>query len=253
MKKIMRYAIPIAVVVIIILALVITLPDLDGSGELRLHNYTQNTSVYIDGQPVSPSSVRGSTAYYRTEEGPRSILASREGYWPWNKEVEVQNTSPSEISPFFVEINPQSYLVSRDDDEYKKIASEIEKDQVPTKDNPVLSSDGKMAAWKLNNSVIIEWKGSDRNLPSYFCNIDGCLEQLNILTIQSDIKDLDFYKDRHDVLVFAVENGIHAIEVDMRSTQNFQPIYSGKDPYFSKSDADTLFVYDDGVIVRLDI
>jgi hypothetical protein len=253
MKKILRYVIPIAIVVVIALALVITLPDLEGSGELRLHNYTRNTDVYIDGLPVSPSSVRGSTAYYRTEAGLRSVLASREGHWPWNKEVEVENTSPSEISPFFVEINPQSYLVSRDDDEYQEITSRLEESRLPTRDEPAISSDGKMAAWTLNNSVVIEWRGSNRNLPSYFCNIDGCLEQLNILSIQSDIKNLDFYRDRHDVLVFAVENGIHAIEADMRSTQNFQPIYSGKDPYFIKNNTNTLFVRDDGVIVRMDI
>lgn len=58
------------------------------------------------------------------------------------------------------------------------------------------------------------------------------------------INSSDFYKDRVDVAVVAVENGIYALEITDDPNPNFQPIYKGSNPEFVKKDDDFLYVKD---------
>ncbi|MEK7081447.1 MAG: PEGA domain-containing protein [Patescibacteria group bacterium] len=117
-----------------------------------------------------------------------------------------------------------------------------------------VSPRGKVGLWREGNQILAKWLKSDRSLPYYFCegNNENCREIIAIFNSASVVRSLDFYPGRDDVVVIAVENGIFAIEIDSRKTQNFQPIYKGVDPYFI-IDGNTFYVKDKDAIIKIKI
>lgn len=65
------------------------------------------------------------------------------------------------------------------------------------------------------------------------------------------INSSDFYKDRADVAVIAVDNGIYALEITDDQNPNFQPIYKGSKPEFVKKDNDFLYVKDGNSLMMI--
>lgn len=77
-----------------------------------------------------------------------------------------------------------------------------------------------------NTEIRAEWT-QEPPLPYYFIE-----KETTIFSSPHIIRSFDFYGSRRDVILFAVENNIFAIELDGRSTRNFQPLYKGREPRF---------------------
>ena len=71
--------------------------------------------------------------------------------------------------------------------------------------------------------------------------------------IQPDtvVKNVDFYKNRNDVVIFSLSNSIFVIEANNEGGQNFMPIYQGKDPSFLKASDDSIYVYDGDTLMQV--
>ncbi len=74
------------------------------------------------------------------------------------------------------------------------------------------------------------------------CDTRGCRDEI-IVSLDTDIRDFDFFPNRNDAFVVATQNHIFAVEADDRSRQNVQTIFKGKKPEF-KLDGSTIFVKD---------
>ncbi len=168
-----------------------------------------DSSVQTDGLKVfvdnSTETIKDSQI--SVKEGHHILLISKENYWPWVKEIDISKKQIIDIDPFFVPKETSGYIITKTHPEYNNILLKF---------------------WQKTH---IDW---DKN--EYTPDI--------IKNFETDIRASDFYKDRNDVIIVAVQNGIYALEINSSSTPNFQPIYKGNEPTFVKKDDNTLYVKD---------
>jgi hypothetical protein len=100
----------------------------------------------------------------------------------------------------------------------------------------------KMIAWVENGDIHVVWSGDYESTPFFMCDTRGCRDEI-IVSLDTDIRDFDFFPNRNDAFVVATQNHIFAVEADDRSRQNVQTIFKGKKPEF-KLDGSTIFVKD---------
>lgn len=114
---------------------------------------------------------------------------------------------------------------------------------IPNIENKKLLKEyNKMVAWVENGDIHMVWSGDYDSTPFFMCDIRGCRDEI-IVSLDTDIRDFDFYPNRNDAFVVATQNHIFAVEADDRSKQNIQTIFKGKKPEF-KLDGRTIFVKD---------
>jgi hypothetical protein len=73
--------------------------------------------------------------------------------------------------------------------------------------------------------------------------METCLSERIVLAATEPITYADFLGNRNDVIVLASAQGIAALELDTRGTQNFHPI-SDRNGTFRVRDAASLYVQD---------
>jgi hypothetical protein len=166
-----------------------------------------------------------------------TIIVSRDGYFPWKKDFVMQSEGNINFSPVFVSSSPSGVIITNKDPEFWKIRNKIITDPLPTKNAPRTSGDGKVKLWIEDNGVMIEIASTTKTV------------------IQPDpaIKNLYFYKDRSDIVIFSIANAIYVIETSKEGTQNFMPIYKGNDPSFIEGDLNYIYVLDNGTLMQVTI
>jgi len=200
--------------------------------------------------------------------GRYSILATRDGYWPWKKNLMVKEEAVTEASLFILPTDPQGRLILNENfsplknSDYDLILKNLKSISQPPAKN--LTEEEKMAFytrfssnkkekiwWDPEKNIIwAEWLDNPLSLPYFFCDDQKCDLILKIYSTNRRIKNIDFYPRRKDVIIFSVDNGIYAIEIDGRGGRNIQPIYKGKDPTFIVSPNNNFF--SDKIIYVLD-
>ncbi|MEK7566960.1 MAG: hypothetical protein AAB527_02410 [Patescibacteria group bacterium] len=99
--------------------------------------------------------------------------------------------------------------------------------------------------WHDEKNVWVEWL--ETTLPHYLSS-----NKENIFQTKNSIRNASFFPKRSDISVVAVENGVFALELDGRSTRNFQPIYKGKEPTFAVLNNE-IYVLDQGVLAKMEL
>jgi hypothetical protein len=119
-------------------------------------------------------------------------------------------------------------IITNKDPEYWKIRNQIEKESLPTENNP--RKNGQQLLFLGTDNTIIS--GNEKSL-------------IDVLKPVDAVRSLDFYKDRSDYVVFASDVGVYLVEISKDSgTQNFYPIYKGKNPKFITKDVGSLYILD---------
>ena len=77
------------------------------------------------------------------------------------------------------------------------------------------------------------------------------LETISTIEIKKQITAIDFYKNRDDVILMALDDGIYALGVDYETEQNLQPIYKGKNPTFIKKDDNNIYILDNNNLMEV--
>lgn len=224
---------------IIIIILVITLlsagfrlqPDfrVSKNGNVEIVLPLASTTVYIDTKKITTTVTENETVITSLSVKTHSVIIGRPGYLPWTKDVVIQPNATVTLEPIFVTQNATGQLVTKNDPEYWKLRSDIERSSLPTETNPRVL--GKDTLWVSNNTVYMK-RGSI---------------QKAIITPIDAVRSLDFYKDRTDVIIFASDTGVYALDAIENAAENkanFLPIYKGVKPIFLKTDNAFLYVQD---------
>jgi hypothetical protein len=109
-------------------------------------------------------------------------------------------------------------------------------------DKNQLKSYNKMVAWLEEGDIYVAWSGDYESTPFFFCDVRGCRDRI-IISLDTDIREFDFFPGRNDAFVLSTGNNIFAVEADDRSKPNLQNIFEGKKPEF-KLDDSTIFIKD---------
>lgn len=192
-------------------------------------------TVYIDRSTVSPITSTTSPATYNVSPGSKQVLVARDGYWPWSQRVDVPEDETVELRPFLIEESGRRVLQTTN--EITAALSEAQTQSPPTADAPVMSPSGDIRTYvDSETNIIAQWTAGTSSAPAYFdCHEGTC--GVSVFN-QAPVRQIDFYPDRDDVIFFATDTGVYAIDVNPRDeTQNFQPVVEGvRNPVFTISD-----------------
>ena len=252
------------------------------TGGIYILSPEQNAEIYINNKKRKETSMFQKDLFVQNlKPGKYTVLISKKEFWPWAKEVEVEERKVTEAIAFLIPKNLRGDVIQKkitipaDSDnatttkiniEYKKI-SDLFKKQYPdnksinklkkdkktsdTKKDEVTSKRGRVKIWlSKDNQVIANWTKDADQLPNYFCRKDICNGTVTVFKSVEPVKSLSFYPGREDVVLIAISNGIFAIEIDARKNQNFQPVYKGIDPYFIIDDG-TIYIKDNDTLLKL--
>lgn len=202
-------------------------------GQLNINLPIENTSIIIDKKIKinSEKNIETISLSPNTHE----IIISKEGYYPWVKKIKIPSKESVSIDPFFVNQNASGEMITVVDSDYWKIKRDIQTSVLPTKENPLISQDKEIQIWIENNAVISKTKDSFHT----------------VIEPDTIIKNISFYKNRDDVIIFSTYNGVYAIETDTENTQNFMPIYKGVDPYFATSTENSIYILDKDILMEV--
>lgn len=157
-----------------------------------------------------------------------SVIIAHENFYPWIKEVKVSSGTTTKVSPIFVFQNASGSIITKNDPEYWKIISDINKNVLPNINSQKVSGDESIKIWVENNTIMAK---SDEEI-------------VEVVKPEDPIRNLDFYKKRNDSLIFSAGNGVFVIEIDKAGTQNFMPVYKGERPSFTIGDENYIFIQD---------
>jgi len=206
-------------------------------GELSITVPLSGTTIYIDIAEETKTTKNNETVNITLSPQTHSVILAHAGYYPWTKKFRIESEKKIELYPFFVSTNASGVIITNTDPEYGKIKYDIATKETPTKAKPKISKDGKVLLY-LEDNAIVARTGST-----------------TISVIQPDtiIRNLDFYKNRSDAVIFSTSNAIYAMEIDKTGGQNFMPIYKGVFPSFIQPAPNYLYVEDGTSLLQVGI
>ncbi|MEK9167894.1 MAG: hypothetical protein AAB769_00990 [Patescibacteria group bacterium] len=249
------------------------------TGGIYIYSPEANSIIYLDNNEEHETSVFQKDYFVQNlTPGTYSVLIAKDGFWPWIKEVSVEERVVSEAIAFLIPKDPESAVIPKTTSEIvvKKngATTTIEKANQEYKDALLLfkmppagvatttlsgasttekiSGRGRVGLWQEDNRILARWLKDADSLPNYFCRGEICNDMVIVFSSPDKIRNFDFYPGREDVILLAVQTGVYAIEIDTRKAQNFQPVYKGADPKFIVS-GNTLYIKDGDNIFRVAI
>lgn len=249
------------------------------TGGIYIYSPEANSIIYLDNNKEHETSIFQKDYFVQDlAPGTYSVLIAKDGFWPWIKEVTVEERIVSEAIAFLIPKDPENETIPKTTQEIvvKKngATTTIEKTNQEYQDALILfkappagiatttlsgasttekiSGRSRVGLWQEDNRILARWTKDVSSLPNYFCRGKICTDMVIVFSSPDKIRSFDFYPGREDVVLIAVQTGVYAIEIDTRKAQNFQPVYKGVSPAFIISD-NTLYIKDENNIFRITI
>ncbi|RJQ32274.1 hypothetical protein C4572_01480 [Candidatus Parcubacteria bacterium] len=205
--------------------------------------------------------------------GKYSVLAAKEGYWPWQKKLFVREQAVTEARALLVTKEPVGKLLFSAEEitqgkiwqnqQYSKIYKDLltlekismEKSTTTEK----ISSNGKqtLSINEERTTLSARWNDYSQNSPYFFCSDDDekdCPKETIVLQSKFPVKGADFYPGRDDAMIISVESGVYAIEIDGRGGRMLQPVYKGRNPVSIMYSGDPLiYILDENSLFQLSL
>jgi hypothetical protein len=206
-------------------------------GAVTLTIPVPQTSLFIDQSQKIQTEKENETITVKLTPTVHQVIVSTAGYFPWTKDFKIKSGEQVTLSPLFVAQNTSGSIIGASDPEYWKIKNAIASDILPSLAHPLYSTDKSSTLWVENNAILVKTQ----------------IATTTVIQPDTEIKNVSFYKDRNDVVVFSTNNTVYAIEVESDGTQNFMPIYKGTSPAFIESDLHSIYIEDNGALMQVAI
>ena len=96
----------------------------------------------------------------------------------------------------------------------------------------------------VDKSVIASWRGNIESTPFYFCDAERLVCDTELKVTSGNLKHVDFYPGRNDVIIYSTKDGIYATELDQRPPVNTRKLISGNLEFREKDNR--VFIKDKG-------
>jgi len=199
------------------------------NGALEITLPLKNTIVYVDDKKLVTTEKENQTVTLPLSVNTHDIIIGREGYFPWMAQVITQSGKTTTLNPIFVTQNTTGQIITQKDPQYWTLWNQVRTTALPTETNPKVSGD--IHIWVKDNTIYMKENEVVKK----------------IITPKDAVRSLDFYKDRTDVIIFASDTGIYAMDAVENATDkvvNFFPLYKGAKPVFTKTENSFLYVLD---------
>lgn len=204
-------------------------------GTLTLNVPLADTSIFIDNSQKIKTIKDDEVVKVSLSPKTHSVIIGRDRYFPWTKDFVVPSNGNVTLSPLFVSENASGQIITQKDPEYWSLRSKIIKDPLPTEKNPLLSSDSKISLWIDDNAIKVS---------------DG-KKTTQVIQPDTVIRNVSFYENRNDAVIFSTSNSVYVIETDTFGAQNFMPIYRGTSPAFMKTEPNFIYVLDGDTLMQV--
>ncbi|KKR31366.1 MAG: hypothetical protein UT65_C0028G0008 [Parcubacteria group bacterium GW2011_GWF2_39_8b] len=194
-----------------------------------------DTFVYVDETEKAKTTKENETVVIKLSPRTHSVITSHIGYYPWTKQITIPSDENIILSPIFVSVNASGMIITNNDSDYWKIRDMVERYKLPTKESPITSDDKTTIIWLYDNAIM------------------ATVGSTTTTVIQPDtiIRNIAFYKDRSDAVIFSTYTAIYVIEIAKGDSQNFFPIYKGTSPSFIKVDPNFIYVKDGANLMQV--
>lgn len=232
------------------------------TGGMYIYSPEPGSTIYINSKNERETSFLARDWFVQdVTPGTYTVLIAKDGFWPWIKEVAVEERRVAEAIAFLIPKEPEIAPIPKTLEETaatgtttranpayaearalfaepkKKKGSAANTATATTTERvrfvpEVISPHGRVGLAREGDRIVAYWLKDMVDLPNYFCRGGICTSPAIAFSSVVPIRSFDFYPGRDDVILIAVQNGIFAVEIDARKTQNFQPIYKGTNPDF---------------------
>lgn len=199
------------------------------NGILEITLPLKGTVVYSDDKKLITTTEENQTITLPLSVKTHDIIIGREGYFPWMAQANIQPEQKTILTPFFVTQNTTGQIITQKDPQYWTIWTQVRTTKLPTEVAPKIS--GNVSLWVKDNTIYTK---------------EGEVVK-KIITPKDTVRSLDFYKDRTDVIIFASDVGVYALDAVENAPDkvvNFFPLYKGAKPIFQKTENSFLYVLD---------
>ena len=195
-----------------------------------------------------------------------SVLVTKDGYWPWQKKLEVKEQFVTEAMAMLIPKNPEGKIILHENysplefSKYDEILTSLKNLKKLTAISTTTierftNRDRERLWWNVKEEKLrIEWLADESSLPYFFCDDLSCKTELFILNPKTLIRNADFYPGRKDIIIASYDNAVYAIEIDSRGQRVIQPIYKGKEPIFTTyKNEKAIYVFDDNNLIEINL
>jgi hypothetical protein len=241
------------------------------TGGLYVSSPLSSSQIFVNDKLEKETNILQSGLFLQgLKPGKYSILITKEGYWPWSKNLQIKTQFVTEARAMLMPKEPKGTILLRENysplevSKYDEILKSLNDLRQPLKKRATaeekearysrLTSNQKEKLWwdPKANKLWVDWLADPASLPYYFCDDTSCKEIMLVLDSEFQIKNADFYPKRKDIVIAAVQNGIYAIEIDGRGGRLLQPIYKGKDPIFTTYKNDnSIYILDEDNLIEI--
>jgi hypothetical protein len=200
-------------------------------GTVQMTIPASGTSVFADASQKVVTASDDELVSFTFSPTTHTIIVSRDGYFPWKKDVDVPKGGTVALEPLFVSKNATGEIITAKDPQYFDIRHSVETHSLPTKEKPLASEDGKKILWIEDNAILV-------------ASADAASSAKIVIEPDTIVKNAAFYKDRDDVVLFSSSSAVYAIETDKAGGQNFVPVYTGESPDFISGGEGFIYVLD---------
>lgn len=246
------------------------------TGGIYIHPWNVRGNVYLNDKLITTANFLQKDHLIQSLPAKiYSISVKRDGYSIWEKEIPVYKQIVTEVSPFIISYEPEVITIPKfildplkpkgkgtPNPLYIKIeplfADKTTETVLPEMETLPTTKDGKlkedyllrrkMALWQQGETIYAEWTGEQDSIPAYFCESElriNCAAVIPVIKNAKNVTQFDFYPGRNDILIAAFPDGLYAVELDTRSTQNSALIFAGKNLDFRIQNSDLLYVKKD--------
>lgn len=240
-------------------------------GAINITSNQSNIKIFLNNREKIPTIDNDRYVVRNVIPGVHSLIVSKDDFWPWFKTFQLNNSETRDFYSFMFPMKGAGVSLVEHGEEYEKVLKfftitvlpELKSGNKSIDDNESMihwlknnvpnykiSIDGTTALFTEKNTIRIAWISESKPPPSYFCEINQCQRDIQVLVSNLPLSSVEFYKDRNDVIIFSAGSSIYGIDVDRNGTQNFQPFYKGNNPIIYKADADTLYIEDGASLMR---
>jgi len=195
-----------------------------------------NTDVRIS---VNDSEARETNFFRRgifvqeLRPGTYSVVAEKDGYQRWSKQLPVEASRVTEASAFLVRSSPILEIVSTStatSTQQLSYLSGLFKAASTTQLTAKQKEQVRVYIATSTRNIHVSTDMATSSLPAYFC-VGTCGKDITIYTsgaTNTRPVHFEFFPNRDDVVIVQTADGIYAYEIDIRSPQNSYQIFPGK-------------------------
>ena len=268
-----------------------TLTGLTKTGGIYVGAEQLGAEIYINGELVHETGTFRRAFYVQDlKPGIYTISVSKEGFYPWDKTLEVYESIVTEGQAFNMPEEPVLTLIPATftyqtanatttallpNPLYQEIAEHFtEKTATSTKKTmaargigtpttvpalvslPTATTTKAFLGMQLSDGggrIIARWMRDTDSVPFYFCIRAGeCVDEIVLNTRDEKPISFDFFPGTTDLALVTLKDGVYVTELDNRSGQNIQPLFLAAGVDFRIIDGD-IYVKTPSEIYKVEI